>query len=42
KKQWAYTPEDDEERYANAEFLGSTDSLIILEVMKKSRALSGK
>ena len=42
KKQWTYTPDDDEERYASAEFLGSTDSLIILEVMKKSRALSGK
>ncbi len=42
KKQWTYTPDDDEERYANAEFLGSTDSLIILEVMKKNRALSGK
>jgi hypothetical protein len=41
KKQWTYTP-DDEEHYANAEFLGSSDSLIILEVMKKSRALSGK
>lgn len=42
KKQWIYTPEDDEEKYANAEFLGSTDSLIILEVLKKSRAMSGK
>lgn len=42
KKQWTYTPFDDEERYANAEFLGSTDSLVILEVLKKSRALSGK
>ena len=42
KKQWTYTPDDDEEHYANAEFLGSTDSLIILEVMKKSRALSGR
>lgn len=41
KKQWTYTPSDDEERYANAEFLGSTDSLIILEVMKRNRALSG-
>jgi hypothetical protein len=41
KKQWTYTP-DDEEHYANAEFLGSSDSLIILEVMKKNRALSGK
>ncbi|HUS01620.1 MAG TPA: DUF6770 family protein [Chitinophagaceae bacterium] len=42
KKQWTYIPEDDEERYANAEFLGSTDNLIILEVLKKSRVLSGK
>ena len=42
KKQWTYVPNDDEERYAQAEFLGSTDSLIILEVMKKRRALSGK
>ncbi|MEO8412912.1 MAG: DUF6770 family protein [Ginsengibacter sp.] len=41
KRQWTYNP-DDEEHYANAEFLGSSDSLIILEVMKKSRALSGK
>jgi hypothetical protein len=41
KRQWTYNPSD-EEHYANAEFLGSTDSLIILEVMKKSRALSGK
>ena len=42
KKQWSYLPDDDEERFANAEFLGSTDNLIILEVMKKSRKLSGK
>ncbi|WP_276482773.1 DUF6770 family protein [Paraflavitalea pollutisoli] len=42
KKQWTYVPTDDEERYAQAEVLGSTDSLIILEVMKKRRALSGK
>lgn len=42
KKQWAYTPDDDEEHYASAEFLGSTDSLVILEVTKKNRALSGK
>ncbi len=42
KKQWTYTPDDDEEHYAMAEFLGSTDSLVILEVIKKSRALSGK
>ncbi|MDF2188205.1 DUF6770 family protein [Paraflavitalea sp. CAU 1676] len=42
KKQWTYVPTDDEERYAQAEFLGSTDSLIVLEVMKKRRMLSGK
>ncbi|HZE82931.1 MAG TPA: DUF6770 family protein, partial [Puia sp.] len=42
KKQWTYVPADDEERYAFAEYLGSTDSLIILEVLKKNRALSGK
>ena len=41
KKQWTYSPMD-EERYAQAEYLGSTDSLVILEVMKKSRALSGQ
>jgi len=41
KKQWTYVPTDDEERYAFAEYLGCTDSLIILEVMKKNRALSG-
>lgn len=42
KKQWTYIPNDDEEKYAFAEYLGSTDSLIILEVMKKNRILSGK
>lgn len=42
KKQWTYVPTDDEEKYAQAEYLGSTDSLIILEVMKKRRAMSGK
>ncbi|MEO7961639.1 MAG: DUF6770 family protein [Ginsengibacter sp.] len=42
KKQWTYEPSDDEEHYANAEFMGSTDSLIILEVIKKDRLLSGK
>lgn len=40
KKQWTYTPTDDDERYATAEFLGSTDSLIILEVMKKTGCLA--
>jgi hypothetical protein len=42
KKQWTYVPNDDEEKYAFAEYLGHTDSLIILEVQKKSHALSGK
>ena len=42
KKQWSYLPDDDEERFATAEFLGSTDDLIILEVMKKSRKMSSK
>ncbi len=41
KKQWTYIP-DDEEKFAAAEFLGSTDSLIILEVMKRKSALSKK
>ena len=40
KKQWTYVPTDDAEKYAFAEYLGSTDSLIILEVMKRNRALS--
>lgn len=42
RKQWTYIPADDEEKFANAEYLGSTDSLILLEVMKKKSALSGK
>jgi hypothetical protein len=42
KKQWTYVPQDDEEKYAFAEYLGCTDSLIILEVMKKNHAMSGK
>jgi hypothetical protein len=40
KKQWTYEPTDDAEKYAFAEYLGCTDSLIILEVMKRNRALS--
>jgi hypothetical protein len=42
KKQWTYVPTDDEEKYAFAEYLGSTDSLIVLEVLKKTKAFSGK
>jgi hypothetical protein len=41
KKQWTYVPSDDEEKYAFAEYLGGTDSLIILEVLKKNHAMSG-
>lgn len=40
KKQWTYTPED-AEKYAFAEYLGSTDSLLILEVLKRNHALGG-
>lgn len=39
RKQWTYTP-GDEEKFAMAEYLGSNDSLIVLEVLKKSRLLS--
>jgi hypothetical protein len=42
KEEWTYVPEDDDEHYASAEFLGSTDSLILLEVLKKKGALSSK
>ena len=39
KKQWTYTSED-AEKYVNAEYLGATDSLLILEVNKRNHALS--
>ncbi|MEO5499941.1 MAG: DUF6770 family protein [Ginsengibacter sp.] len=42
KKQWTYQPQDDEERFTTAEYLGGTDSLILLLVTKKDRMLSGK
>jgi hypothetical protein len=41
KKQWAYLPDDDE-KFSTAEFLGSADDLIILEVMKKNHKASNK
>jgi hypothetical protein len=41
KKQWTYVPNDDVEKYAMAEYLGCTDSLIILEVLKKSHVGGG-
>jgi hypothetical protein len=40
RKQFSYVPDQEEDKYATAEFMGSTDSLIILQVMKKHRALS--
>jgi hypothetical protein len=40
KKQWTYIPED-AEKYSFAEYLGCTDSLIILEVLKRNHALGG-
>jgi hypothetical protein len=42
RKEWTYVPIDDEEKYAFAEYLGSTDSLVLLEVQKKNKANSGK
>ena len=42
KKQWSYEPQDDEEKYAMAEYMGSYGNVVILEVLKKARALSGK
>jgi hypothetical protein len=39
KKQWTYIPTD-AEKFADAEYLGSTDSLIILEVLKRNRLMS--
>ncbi|MFY0256176.1 DUF6770 family protein [Chitinophaga sp. 30R24] len=37
---WKYIPSDDEERFAFAEYLGNTDSLIILQVFKRKRLMS--
>jgi hypothetical protein len=42
KRQWTYTPPDDGDHYAFAEYIGGTDSLMVLEVLKKARALTGK
>lgn len=39
QKQWTYTSEE-EERFNNATFLGATDSIIFLEIMKKERMMS--
>jgi hypothetical protein len=37
KSLWTYVPAESEERYTTAKYLGSTDSLIILQVLKKNR-----
>lgn len=42
KSQWTYVPTDDAEKYAFAEYMGCTDSLIILQVEKRNHAMSGK
>lgn len=41
KRQWTYVPSDDAEKYAFATYMGCTDSLIILEVLKKARTIGG-
>lgn len=41
KKSWSYIPTE-EGKYANAQFLGANDSLILLEVIKKEKLMSGK
>lgn len=39
-KHWTYTPTDGS-RWATAQFFGSTDSIVILQVYKRERLLSG-
>ncbi|WP_147319848.1 DUF6770 family protein [Chitinophaga silvisoli] len=41
KKQWTYIPDGDDQKFAMAEYLGTTDSLVILEVIRKNRRMSG-
>jgi hypothetical protein len=40
KIMWTYEPAATEEKFTKAKYLGSTDSLIILQVLKKNRNLS--
>jgi hypothetical protein len=42
KKQWTYTPPNDEVKYAQAEYLGNVDNLIILQVIRNSKKISGR
>jgi len=43
KKQWSYeAAEEQEDKYAAALYLGATDSLVLFEVVKKPKLMSGK
>ena len=43
KKEWTYeAAEEQEDKWASALYLGATDSLLIFEVIKQKRLLSGK
>jgi len=42
KKQWTYRPSNDEDKFAQAEYLGSVDDLVILQVMRKSRKTANR
>jgi hypothetical protein len=41
KKKWTYVPTD-EEKWASAQFLGASDSIAFVEVLKKEKLLKGK
>ncbi|SEW45448.1 hypothetical protein SAMN04488122_3464 [Chitinophaga arvensicola] len=41
KAYWKYIPNDDNDRIAFAEYLGNTDSLIVLQVLKRKHLLTG-
>jgi hypothetical protein len=40
RRQWTYVP-DDQDKFSSATYMGCTDSLIILEVLKKARLFGG-
>jgi hypothetical protein len=42
KKQWIYKPLNDDDKFAQAEYLGSVDNLVILQVIRKSKKMSGR
>lgn len=41
KKQWTYAP-DDPDRFAQAQYLGYSDSVVVFEVLKRAKLLSNK